>query len=819
MTGITGALRQMMARLRHREDSEHEQALIRVSLVAGVCVYFQLAGGGMAARDSTLMTLTLGFYEAFSVAYVIWIIARPASNRLRRILSMATDFAAISLGMHFGGEVGAPLYPLYLWVILGNGFRYGLDYLFYSSAMAALGFCGVWITTLPWRDHDLLTLGLLSGLAMIPGYAATLIRKLTEAKCQAEAASLAKSRFLAIVSHELRTPLNAIIGMSDLMFNTRLNDEQTDMARTIHLSGKSLLSLIDTVLDFSRIEAGKTTVNLVETDLYQSLAELVAVLRPQAIEKSLRFSIVLAADVPARLRADWQHVQQILTNLIANAIKFTQTGGIILRVTRGQDDRTDRLLFEIEDTGIGIPADKLRHIFDSFAQGDDEVNRRYGGSGLGLTISLQLAELMGGTVSVESEVGVGSLFRFALPLDPLPDQSSVPLPLTVVAYGHRLTLPRTITAMVTKLLVPRDAEEALALLKAATINEPALLLLDEITGQDSDLAAAAQLLDLPVILAGQTVEMQPPALVQLPANAESAAWLNALRAGLIFARRGCDTIHSLATNAHRSLKVVVAEDNRVNIKVVSKILESAGHQIEVVGDGDRLLEAMETDGFDIVIADVNMPGTPLTDLVKLFRMANLDRARLPIIALSADATQETRRACEAAGVDVYLTKPVVAAALLQTIERLTPGQQSDLSFSSSKVADLTRHPGFSGPTASPVDWTAIDALLTLGDREMVGELTQDFIEDAGDLIDGMEEAVVTGDSGRFRADCHALRSSAANVGARTVTRLCQANAGGAADLGKDGSAFCARLRAEILLYRQEMERFLGPQLTSTRRLL
>lgn len=819
MTGITEVIRQIMARLRHRQDSEHEQALIRVSLVAGVFVYFHLAGSAMSTRDYAHIKLTLAIFEVLSVAYVVWIIFNPRRSRVRRLLAMATDFSAISLCMGFGDDVGTPLYPLYLWVILGNGFRYGLKYLLVSSLMGIAGFSAVWITTSPWRDHGLLSIGLLTGLAAIPAYSATLIRKLTEAKSQAEAASLAKSRFLAIISHELRTPLNAIIGMSDLMFNTRLNDEQIDMARTIRLSGKSLLSLIDSVLDFSRIEAGKTTVTLAETDLYQSLAELVAILRPQANAKSLQFSVVLDPESPARLLADWQHIQQILTNLIANAIKFTEVGGITLRVKVGQDDHVGQLLFEIEDTGIGIPADKQKHIFHSFAQGDDEVNRRYGGSGLGLAISLQLAELMGGTVSVDSEVGVGSRFCFALPLDPLPDSPMLPLPLHVVAYGNKLNLPGTIDAIVAKLTSPRDEEEALGFLKAASVNEPVLLLLDKITAHASDLAAAAQALDLPVIVVGDMSPPRPPALVTLPDDAASPVWLNVLRAGLIFARRGVDAGHVVGTTTHRSLKVIVAEDNRVNVKVVRKILESAGHHIEVVGDGDSLLDAMEMGGFDIVITDVNMPGTPLTDLVKLFRMANLDRARLPIIALSADATQETRRACEAAGVDVYLTKPVVAAVLLQTIERLAPVQESAVTFAGGNIADLTRHPGFSGPTTSAVDWAAVDALVVLGDRELVGELSQDFIEDADELIASMEQAIIAGDGMRFRADCHALRSSAANVGARAITRLCQSNAGGAADLATDGGAFCAKLRAETLLYRQEMERFLGPQQTTTQRLL
>ncbi|HRK96624.1 MAG TPA: ATP-binding protein, partial [Rhodospirillales bacterium] len=428
-------LSELRARLGARADSEHEQAAVRVVIVAILFLYVLIH-----AREETdgsghaLMLVALGGgYLAISLAIMAAIVVRPAPSRWRRILAMITDFSVLSGFMHLGGKAAAPFYAVYLWIALGNGFRYGLPYLAGSVALAAVGFSAVVLTSPFWMQEWALALGLLAALVILPGYAATLIRKLTEAKAQAEAASLAKTRFLAGVSHELRTPLNAIIGTSDLMGGTPLDADQREMVHTVKTAGTTLLALIDDILDVSRIEAERTVVDATDFDLHAALADVLAIFRPSAGERMLRLAAQVDPSVPWRLHGDARHFRQILTNLIGNALKFTQQGAIIVRAEPREAGGV-RIL--VADTGIGIPAHLHERIFERFARADEDVNRRFGGTGLGLAISRSLAELGGGSLAVASKPGRGSTFCLEMPYPPARHPEALPP-----------TLPRRILAV------------------------------------------------------------------------------------------------------------------------------------------------------------------------------------------------------------------------------------------------------------------------------------------------------------------------------------------------------------------------------------
>jgi two-component system, sensor histidine kinase RpfC len=367
----------------------------------------------MVFTGSVILYLLLATRTGDAAAAAILQATYEAFAGRRRLCAMASDFGMISYAAAAGGIGTGFFYPFYLWTVFGNGFRFGVPYLYAAMIMANAGFLAVLYTTGTWRQYPGLSIALFACLIMLPLYAAKLIRKLSEAKRHAEEANRAKSAFLASVSHEVRTPLNAIIGLGDLLHDQLRNPERRHMVSTIVNSGRSLLTLIKSILDFSRIEAGRMPSKVVQTDLYVAIGQLKAMLAAQAMSQALTLGVHITARTPAHILADYRHIEQILINLAANAIKFTEKGFVVVTVDAiQQQGERIRLRFEISDTGIGIPADAQDRIFESFVQADATIIDRYGGTGLGLAISKQLVNLLNGRMGLESAVGKGSTFWF-----------------------------------------------------------------------------------------------------------------------------------------------------------------------------------------------------------------------------------------------------------------------------------------------------------------------------------------------------------------------------------------------------------------------
>jgi two-component system sensor histidine kinase RpfC len=815
----------LVERLRHRPDREHEMTINRLVISVLIMGYLLVASAAGQAKVGEAMSTAIVFF-ACSVALTVDILLRPGISVTRRVLAICADTGMLSYGIYVGEESTSLLYPIYLWVIFGNGFRFGLKYLFLATAISVTGFAIVVTTADYWRAHLHLAGGLLGGLIVLPLYAASLIRKLSAARQQAEEASRAKSRFLTSVSHELRTPLNAIIGLSELMRGTPLDSEQQEMTRTIGTAGRSLLALINQILDLGRIEERRIQTTNAAFDLYGLLADVRAILSVQAHAKSVRFAVHATLRTPRFVKTDRRHLQEILVNLGGNAVKFTERGFVVIGVDVEDRGGELHLRCEISDSGIGIAPEAKSRIFESFTQADETIIDRFGGTGLGLAIVKQLVEFHGGTIGVDSTPHVGSTFWFEWGIEraEAPAASVPPRLGAVVLLSSDAALRDLIEAAGAELhpASTTDAAAAAVLALRQQGTRKPVVVIDAGPSLRNAEAIALQMVDgdvadgpsLVVVTDEEMAGMLPVALRSLfmtvlarPLDAERVAAALQLSAGPDEASPA-----EKPSVARRKRTVLVAEDNRTNQMVIAKILTRAGHEVQLVDNGEGALDALNARAFDIVLMDVNMPVMNGIEATKLYRFASLGMPRIPIVALTADATAEAAARCEEAGMDACVTKPIEPSRLVEIIDQLvaddTPGTEA--APPPEGVTHIAEHPKFRPGAAQSVALQVLQDLDAIGGKEFVAELAGQFLADAGAIIAELDAAAADGDVTAFRERAHALRSSAANIGAHGIYDLCvawrQINAG---DLSGQGRAHVRKLTEELERVRLALDEHLG----------
>jgi two-component system sensor histidine kinase RpfC len=833
---VAGALRgplRIVQELAEREDGEPQQILIRLFFPGVVLAY--LAGlAALRLGGDHLLPLTAIVIAGVLCEWLLFVdlICRLGPSPLRRGVAMLSDIAFISTFLYVGGALAAPWFSIYLWVALGFGFRFGERTLIAAAALSLAGFAAVWAESPYWQAAPMMAAGVMLALTAVPGYVVVLLRPLRRARAQTESASVAKSRLLAVMDHEFRTPLNSIIGMTTLFGRTELEPAQRDMLATIQLAARMLLGLSHGMLDAARAPTGRPPAAAESFMLHQVLNAAVAILKPQAKAKGLTLALMIDPRLPHAYRGLALPLRQILLNLVANAIAFTREGRVAVSARlAGREGQTVHLRLAVRDEGAGIAPELRDTLFDAAIDSESALARRFGSTGLGLAITKELTRMMGGSLAVESEPGKGSTFLVDLPLQldaaaasRPPDLAGREAIIVTADTGLAETLQAKLAAWHGAPRWIAEGEAAVQQIGEATAGGPRGLLL--IDGRSDPLAA----LSLAHRLASAAAE--PPLTLFLAArgDGESVAGLGAAELAAIIevpleegalasallavADTGAseppaetsapaDATASAAPlrEPARKLRILVADSNAANGKVIRRVLELAGHQAMVVQDGEAALAVLDRERFDLALLDTGMAEMSGFDVARLYRMEHLGEGRLPIIGLAPEAADETERQCREAGMDAVLAKPLEAAELLaavdETYARVTGGNAA--AAASPVVTPISAHPRYFADAGAVVDEATIEALRLLGgNSDFLGDIIETFCAEAWRSVELMRLAAAEGDLSGFKELGHSLRSGAANVGA---ARLCQTLASlrdiTARELRQNGGAYVEKLQAEF----------------------